>query len=657
MTLYRQVIIFTFLLFFVLLTGTWLAKLETTRTFLLVQLESHAQDTATSLGLSITQHMSTKDMATIESMINAVFDRGYYMVVRLTDIRETVLIDRTLDVAIRDVPPWFIRWVSLETPDARANIMDGWNQAGSLYVKSHPGYAYKTLWDDVVSTTLWFMASGAFVLIGGGLGLRLLLRPLMRIEQQADAICRSQYEIQSRIPWTREFKRVVEAMNRMTHRVREMFEEQVIQAEGLRERAYSDPVTGLGNRRYFDTQVTARLDRRDSITKGILFLVKLNNLDELNRQKGFQAGDEYLKQAAMGLQEATSMYSNCVRARLTGGEFGLFLPDTPPWDAEGIAGAIMDRLGRIAAEQVLANDNIGNVGGVTYENTVTLSRLFSEADLAITMARQAGPNRWSICAITEESDDMPLGQQQWKQTLDKALDERRFTHDAQPVVMAADRKRVLHLEIFSRIILENGKILSAGIFIPLAGRLKLMSAIDRIAIEAVMKLDRNKLPVDTVAVNVSPASLGDEPFRDWLRSALKAIPAAAPRIIFEFSEYSAVKHLDWITDVSLLVRGHGHGIGLDHYGQNFCNLGYLKSIKPDYVKIDRAYTGELKEKDSDCRFFIGSLCSVAHSIDVMVIAEGVETEQQFQVLKDLNVDAVQGYIIDRPRPVGDMMQG
>ena len=79
-------------------------------------------------------------------------------------------------------------------------------------------------------------------------------------------------------------------------------------------------------------------------------------------------------------------------------------------------------------------------------------------------------------------------------------------------------------------------------------------------------------------------------------------------------------------------------------------------MRPDYVKIDRAYTGELKDEESDSRFFIGSLCSVAHSIDIMVIAEGVETEQQVQILTELNLDAIQGYIVDRPKPIKEMLR-
>jgi len=657
MTLYRQLIIFTLVLFFLLFAGTWYAKLDSTRSFLVDQLESHAQDTATSLGLSISQHVLENDMPIVESMINAVFDRGYYRVVKLTDIKQQAVFERVLDVKIENVPPWFVSMITLQTPEATANIMAGWRQAGAVHVISHPGYAYKTLWEDVVRTTLWFLACGIFVLVAGGFGLRILLRPLALVERQADALCRKEYEIQERLPWTKELRRVVEAMNRMTYKVKEMFEEQVVHAESLRERAYHDPVTGLGNRRYFDSQITARLDRRDSVTKGIVLLLKLNDLEKLNREKGFQAGDELLKRVAALLQDATRQYASCVLARLTGGDFGIFLPDAPPYDAETIASGLANSLSKLAAEQISVTDNIGHVGAATYDCTTTLGRLLSEADLALGAARQAGPNAWSVRAITGETDKTPLGQQQWKELLEKALQERRISLDAQPVVKTTDRNKIVHLEIFSRIVQEDGKFLSAGVFMPLAERLKLVSTLDRIVLEEVMGLASARLGIDQVAVNVSPASLQDESFRQWQQAALQKLSPAAPRITFEFSEYGAVQNSSLIKEFAAMVRGQGHAMGLDHYGQSFSNLGYLQSLRPDYVKVDRAYTGELKDEESDSRFFIGSLVSVAHSIDVLVMAEGVETEQQWGILKEMNIDAIQGYIVDRPKPVKAMLKG
>lgn len=656
MTLYRQLFIFIFLLFFIFSAGTWYAKINSTRTFLTDQLASHSQDTATSLGLSVSQYALKRDMAVVESMINAVFDRGRYKTIRLTDSKGNVLYERVLDVTIEDVPQWFIHLFTLEAPDTTTNVMAGWNQVGSIYVKSHPGFAYKTLWKDVVSTTLLFTICSILVLFAVGLGLHILLKSLFFVERQADAICRKEYEIQERIPWTKELRRVVEAMNRMTNKIKEIFEEHITQAEEFRVRAYHDPLTGLGNRRYFDTQCAARLDHGDSITKGVMILVTLNDLQILNHEKGFEAGDNLLKRVAVLLQDVSNNYDSCVVARLVGGSFGILLPDALLCDAETITSGLANQIHQLSTEKITASDNVAYMGTVAYTSTTTLNHLLSEADTALAAAKQMGPNGWNVRSINEGTYAMPAGKQQWMNMLDDVLKERRISLYAQKVVKITDWNHILHCEILSRIIQEDGKPLGARLFIPPAERLNIMPLIDRATLEEVMQLDTEKLPVKNIAVNISHASLKDHSFRQWLQSALKGLPDSAPRIIFEFTELCALHNSDLAKKFRDMVHGFGHAICLDHYGQVLSNLGYIKTLRPDYIKIDRAYTRELKDKESDSRFFIDSLCSIARNIDISVVANGVETEQQVQILTELNLYGLQGYIVEKPRPLKEIIQ-
>lgn len=649
MTLYRQLVIFTVSLFLILFAGTWFAKFESTRSFLTNQLESHAQDTASSLGLAISQYPD--DMVSVETMINAIFDRGYYETIRFLDPHGRILLERNLKVVIEGVPSWFINLVPLKVPEANAYVTSGWRQAGTIYVKSHAGYAYNSLWQDIKNTTLLFAVCGIVILIAGSFGLRMLLRPLVLVEQQAEALCRKEYEIQTKIPRTRELRRVVHVMNRMTEKVKEMFSEQVIQAESLRERAYNDTLTGIGNRRYFESQITAYLDNKDNDLKGILFLIRIHGLEILNQQRGFQVADELLKRVAAALQEISVKLAGSVLSRLSGSDFVLFLPDYPLSEAERISGDVVSKLSGLAAAGITATDNVSSVGACAYDRSVSLPQLLAEADLALATATQAGANQWNVRAVVDHADQGPFGQQQWKEALEKVLKDRRIALYSQPVVKTGDRKTVLHQEIFSRIVLNTGEIIGAAVFIPIAERLKLISALDRMILEEVSKLDRRKLGANTIAVNLSPSSLQDETFVQWIRQTLSTLPETAPKIIFEFAEFGAVQNENLIKSFTTLIREYGHDMGLDHYGQSCGNLKYLQSLRPEYVKIDRAYTGELKDEDSDSRFFISSICSVAHSIDVIVIAEGVETENQMKLLLELNVDAVQGYIIDSSKPV------
>ena len=648
MTLVRQLFLGASLLFLLVLAGVEAIYLTNARHYMQQQLESHSQDAATSLGLWLATVKPFEDRALIEAVVNTSFDRGYYQRITYTDPRGEVLIDRKLPVKVEDVPQWFVKLVPLKTPEAEADVMAGWNQGGTILVKSHPGYAYETLWNEVVAMTAWFAGCAVFMLAAVGIGLRLLLKPLAAVERQADALGRGEYELQDPLPRTREFKSVAEAMNRMTVKVKEMFGEQAARAEGLQERAYHDPLTGIGNRRFFESQVGA--DLAEAQGRGLLILARVHALEALNTERGLQAGDELLKRVASLLQEAVSCYADAVLSRLTGGDFGIFLAHHSPSEAEIVATEVANGLGRLAREGLSLSDNIANLGVAAYEGSVTLSRLLSEADLALSAAQNKGANGWELRAVSGESA-LPMGQQQWKESLVQALKERRVTLDAQAVIENTQERHVRQLELFARIAQEDGTALDAALFLPIAERLKLVSSIDRMVIEEALRFDFRSIGVERIAVNISPTSLEDEGFRGWLHGYLKGLPAGAPHINFEFSEFAAVQHLELIREFAAAVRACGHGIGLDHYGRSFSKLGYLKSLRPEYVKIDRAYTGELLSGENDSGFYVASLCSVAHSIDIAVVAEGVESEEQAAVLKELNLDAMQGYFFGRPRPL------
>lgn len=632
-------------------TGAWLSNLAATRSFLQEQLISHAQDTATSLGISLSQFMSRDDYPAAETMINAVFDRGYYEIVRLEDINGVILLERKGEITISGVPDWFIKRVKLETPAAEALVMAGWKQSGLVSIKSHPGYAYKALWEIVVRLSLWFFLIALSVILAGGYGLRLLLRPLHRVELQADALCRREYEIQQDIPRTRELKRVVEAMNRMTTTMRSMFAEQSARAESLQREVYRDHLTDLGNRRYFEGQLAAFLAPTDTKQTGALFICQLRNLQELNTARGFDAGDTLLTHAARILEETTQPIPDRVLARLTGGDFAILLPHITPEAAQEAAVDMARHLSGLFSRQLTMTDNVAHIGGVIFTEADSAATLLSAADNALRHAQQQGANRHHVRQASPAADRLPLGGQEWQKILREALLAEQITLALQPVVTSTDRSVILHQEVFSRISLPNGEILNAGIFIPEAERADMISRLDRLVITKVLRLDRGRLNTENVAVNLSASSLRDADFLPWLTKTLASSSPQAPTIIFEFVEFSAVHHLDAIREFARQIKKMGHDIGLDHFGRNFSNFGYLQSLRPAHVKIDAAFTGELTAEANDSRFFLGALCSAAHSLDIRVIAEGVENEKQWQGVKELNINAAQGYWIGKPVPL------
>ena len=134
------------LLWLVIFVGILIIIIHNTRVFLDRQMESHSQDTATFLGLSISKSLSDDGLATMTSMVDAVFDRGFYQEIMILDLSGNILLKRQQRFLVKDVPVWFVNFMKLKTPHGDSLIMKGWRQMGKIEVISHPGYAYAELW-------------------------------------------------------------------------------------------------------------------------------------------------------------------------------------------------------------------------------------------------------------------------------------------------------------------------------------------------------------------------------------------------------------------------------------------------------------------------------------------------------------------------------
>ena len=151
MSLSRQLVLLVGSLVLLLFIGTFLISAYNTRHYFESQLASHAQDAATSLGLSATTYVANGDKAMFTAMVNAMIHSGAYLKIRIDDLNGTPLIERHTELNV-DVPAWFVELFPLQPPEGRAAMMSGWNQVGVVRVVSHPGLAYSNLWENTVNT-------------------------------------------------------------------------------------------------------------------------------------------------------------------------------------------------------------------------------------------------------------------------------------------------------------------------------------------------------------------------------------------------------------------------------------------------------------------------------------------------------------------------
>ena len=150
-----------------------------------------------------------------------------------------------------------------------------------------------------------------------------------------------------------------------------------------------------------------------------------------------------------------------------------------------------------------------------------------------------------------------------------------------------------------------------------------------------------------MAVNLSPRSLAEASFIDWLVDLLNQRPSLASRLILEFPEYGVSGNLDLLVALVGRLSPLGVQFSLDHFGKGFTSFAYLRNIKLDYLKVDGSFIRQLGQHE-DNRFFIKTIADIAHSLDMMVVAESVESAEAWQLLLVLGVDGGRGFLFGRP---------
>jgi diguanylate cyclase (GGDEF)-like protein len=391
MTLFRQLFIAICALFTVLFIGLILIGINNVRGYLDVQLKSISNDTAVTLALRLSPHISQKENHAVESIVNVIFDSGYYGEISLRDTGGHPYLQRVAPVKVSAVPSWFINAIPLTSPQGSALIADGWRQMGSITVRTSPGYAYLALWNITIDILLWF--GGAILLAWGAtyFVLRHILEPLQVVELQASAASYRQFHMQPKLPWTREFRTVVLAMNKMVAKVRELFEVQDAQKaeiDRLWSDCYTDKLTGLANRRYFDICLQKAVESSQKTGSGSLIFIELCNLHDVNESGGYTSGDEFLQKASRLITTICEQQGcrDAFVARLSGGNFAILLSDISETAASDISAKLKLAL---MQDPSIAKDGKGvNVGFAIYRGQ-SLSEYIGEASWSLCYAQIA----------------------------------------------------------------------------------------------------------------------------------------------------------------------------------------------------------------------------------------------------------------------------
>jgi len=300
-TLSRQLFLGIIAAFVALLVGIEAIYVWTAKENLEDQLDAHANETATSLALSLGARSKTLDASLAEIMIGPVFDRGHFESIQVSGPAGERVFSRTLERREIEVPHWFVGLVPIEGPTGEALITAGWAQLGKVIVQIHPGYAYKQLYGTALATLAWLSVLFALALAMVRLYLAGILKPLQAIEQAALAISERNFVAVAVQPRTRELQRVTAAMNGLSAKIRDAISQEAERAERLRKEAFEDPLTGQLNRRGFEQSLGAQLAEGGEVYSGALALVRVAGLDQARNLLGVARGDVILQELAAAM--------------------------------------------------------------------------------------------------------------------------------------------------------------------------------------------------------------------------------------------------------------------------------------------------------------------------------------------------------------------
>ena len=424
----------------------------------------------------------------------------------------------------------------------------------------------------------------------------------------------------------------------MSERLNDLFTRLSDQTERYRQFAYSDNLTKVGNRRAFDLAFDGMLSDAELQPHGFLLLIRLSSLSQVNSNIGFVAGDDYIKGVCKVIHQLLeSQSSPSVLYRLNGADFCVLLEDIEEAQAIIVIQNLMDKCKAIEKLEYESGAVHIGAGGFTYGDNK--GKVLEKVDSALTKA-VSEEQRWQIVSRLSmvQSNDV------WREKITLLLKSGTADFVAQPI--KNNSGEVEYQEWFARFRDPiNDQYLPMAELIPVSIRLDFAQKLDELLV--LCALEKVKHVTGNVGLNVSRLSLLQPVFQYWLMEQLFLLGESCQRLILEIPERALLGDIESFGIFVAKLKTMGVRITIERFGAQFAAFTQLRKMRPDYLKLDGRYIKNI-DSEEDNQLFVHSLVNIAHGLGIKIIAERVETEQEAQTLKGMQVDFVQGYFVGEP---------
>jgi EAL domain-containing protein (putative c-di-GMP-specific phosphodiesterase class I)/GGDEF domain-containing protein len=630
MSLSKQLLALLSTIFLVIFSVNFIISINNIRDYLEIESEVHAQDTATSLGLALSPHLDNENDAIVETMMNAIFDRGYYKEIKLidTELKEKLTLQNA--PVFDAVPAWFIQLLPMKSATAKTEINSGWSIAGELFVTINPGYGYLKLYKQAQKSLIYSLLTFAIAFALLMLTLRFTLLPLKKIETLAKTIGQGNFTTIEQLPWTTEVRNVAVSMNSMSQKLARVFANIKRKLKNANKILQYDDLTGLNNNFQFKTELKKLLS---DATEGYVLLIQIDGLGNLANQQGNEKTEQFLIDFAKLLKEFSTESSEIYSYRLYGARFAFIYKNTSLESIESFANNLKLRFTQLGNQYQMRDAT--HTGIAAFNQLSNEKNIMASAQEALEQARQIGSNSYSIEKENSQAKDLMT----WKKLVEHIIDNKRYqvkyVNQAESID-TSEAKKVVMEEAFTYMKDENQQDIATSTFISIAEKYDKAIVFDQGVIARVIKFISTNHITHPITINLSITSVKSGNFRSWLTTALNNHRKIANQLVFSLTAYSLIKQLSVATEFIDFIHDMGAKVILKRYEPQLLSLDEIKQLKFDYLRLARDLTEDISS-DPEKISLVTTIKEFSDLLDIKVLAENIGSEQDFESLRKIGI--------------------
>jgi diguanylate cyclase (GGDEF)-like protein len=637
MTLFKQMALAISLIIVAMLASVIYINYQSAKNDMIEALYENSVNNISSLTNKLAQ--SQGDEALITSIIDSEFDSGYYKMIAYESADKKFTYKQEDHEPLSEIPAWFIAFTDIHIDPVSADVNADWRLLGRVTISPDPSSIYKGLYKNFLHLIYLFIITVIVTLVILSVMLHFILKPLKRIQHQAEAILRNEFVIEKKEPYTLEFREVAHAMNKMVHKVEDIFRRASEAAKRNKELLYSDTVTKLFNRRYLMLKLPELIELETEIRGGSFLLLSLNGAEHINEALGRKDGDAFFESFGMLLRINSQNYENRLTARVNGTEFGLVIPGCSKDEATHIAQKIILDFYTLKKERLLDNKNIYlNIGIYRYTPECTVTEVLTKADNALTKAK--ADEHLHFYLYEEQTNAIALPKEQWREIIEESLKNDTLNLKFWPT-LDLRTKEINHKVMTFTIEDSHNKEFYYGDFIAPAIALGLVGKIYLLALRDLLQKQHKELENSICSIRLSNEFLKDPYTFDALSHLFEThIKKVNFKLYFEVADSFAMTNTATLRGYVSLFKKYGCGFGINAFTAESDEYEYLKELNPEFIKADVSFLLDQTEES------MHSLVLITESLGIDIIASYVKTQEELEALMQRGISKIQGPITE-----------